>query len=95
MFSKKQFTKQDDLKIQYAIENWPYTCRSAQEHNLFNKVFIREKICCKIPMEFTYYSWQKVHSDRCYYCGSTENLQDKSNLLMETYKSVLPLCAIC
>ena len=46
-------------------------------------------------MEFTYYSCRKVHPDRCYHCGSTKDLQDKPNLLMETYKSVLPLCANC
>ena len=37
----------------------------------------------------------KVHPDRCYHCGSTDNLQIKPDLLMETYKSVLPLCTDC
>jgi hypothetical protein len=98
LFSEKQLTEQDDLEVQHAIENWPYTCGSAifpQEHSLFNKVFVREKIGCKTPMEFTYYSCRKSHPDRCYHCGSTEDLQNKPNLLMEAYKSVLSLCANC
>ncbi len=50
---------EEDLEIQHAIENWPYTCKSAiflQEYNLFNKVFIQKKIGCKTLIEFTYYS---------------------------------------
>src|SRR2546423_5402932 len=98
LFSERQLTEQDELEIQHAIENWFYTCGSAifsHEHDLFNKVFVREKIGCKTPMEFTYYSCRKVHPDRCYHCGSTDNLQIKPDLLMETYKSVLPLCTDC
>ncbi|CAB4406022.1 unnamed protein product [Rhizophagus irregularis] len=77
LFSGRQLTEQDGLEIRHAIENWPYTCGSTvfpQDHNLFDKVFVREKICCKTPMEFTYYSCRKVHSDRCYHCGSTDDL---------------------
>ncbi|POG62444.1 hypothetical protein GLOIN_2v1882875 [Rhizophagus irregularis DAOM 181602=DAOM 197198] len=98
LFSGRQLTEQDGLEIQHAIENWPYTCGSTvfpQDHNLFDKVFVREKICCKTPMEFTYYSCRKVHSDRCYHCGSTDDLQDKPDSLMEKYKSILSLCAGC
>ncbi|CAB4435728.1 unnamed protein product [Rhizophagus irregularis] len=98
LFSGRQLTEQDGLEIRHAIENWPYTCGSTvfpQDHNLFDKVFVREKICCKTPMEFTYYSCRKVHSDRCYHCGSTDDLQDKPDSLMEKYKSILSLCAGC
>ncbi|PKK65844.1 hypothetical protein RhiirC2_785563 [Rhizophagus irregularis] len=43
-----KLTEQDGLEIKYAIENWPYTCGSTvfpQDHNLFDKVFVQEKIC--------------------------------------------------
>lgn len=59
LFSEKQLIEQDDLEVQHAIKNWSYTCGSVifpQEYDLFNKVFVQEKIGCKIPMEFTYYS---------------------------------------
>ncbi|CAB4478188.1 hypothetical protein RhiirA1_465324 [Rhizophagus irregularis] len=98
LFSGRQLIEQDGLEIQHAIENWPYTCGSTiflQDHNLFDKVFVQEKICCKTPMEFTYYSCRKVHSDWCYHCGSTDDLQDKLDSLMEKYKSIISLYAGC
>ncbi|GET61586.1 hypothetical protein RhiirA1_467939 [Rhizophagus irregularis] len=61
----------------------------------FDKMFVQKKICCKILMEFTYYFYQKVHSDQYYHCGSTDDLQDKPNSLIEKYKLILSLCIGC
>ena len=46
-------------------------------------------------MEYSYYSCRKAKSERCYWCGSKDNLQVKPQNLVDSYQIVYPLCDIC
>ena len=46
-------------------------------------------------MELAYYSCRKTKPERCYWCGSEEDLQIKPQNLIDTYQMVYPLCGNC
>ena len=46
-------------------------------------------------MELAYYSCRKSKIERCYWCGSKEDLQVKPQDLVDNYQIVYPLCGIC
>ena len=84
--------------LQLAIQTWDYTCGAPIfpiDHPLYNIIFIREKISCQSPMELAYYSCRKVKPERCYWCGSEEDLQVKPQNLIDSYQLVYPLCSNC
>lgn len=56
---------------------------------------MREKISCQSPMELAYYSSRKVKPERCYWCGSKDDLQVKPQNLIDSYQLVYPLCDNC
>ena len=98
IYSEKKLTVQQITDLQFAIETWDYTCGAPvfpENHSLYNVIFVREKISCQIPMEYSYYSCRKAKSERCYWCGSKDNLQVKPQNLVDSYQIVYPLCDIC
>ncbi|UZO26953.1 uncharacterized protein OCT59_019163 [Rhizophagus irregularis] len=100
LYSERALSAEDKIACQIAIDNWDYSCGSPlvpEDHILYNKVFVREKISCETPMELAYYSCRKsnVNCDVCYWCGHDNELAVPSESLKSKYKSLYPCCNLC
>ncbi|CAG8763783.1 15134_t:CDS:2, partial [Rhizophagus irregularis] len=72
------------------IENeMNYTCDSllvSEDHILYNKLFVREKITCELPIELAYYSsisHRQGLKQLCYWCGVDGSFADPQENLVE------------
>ncbi len=98
-YSERALSAEDKIVCQIAIDNWDYSCGSplvSENHILYNKVFVREKISCETPMELAYYSCRKaINNDVCYWCGHDNELAEPSEGLRLKYKFLFPCCTLC
>ncbi|UZO01002.1 uncharacterized protein OCT59_012111 [Rhizophagus irregularis] len=84
------------------IENeMNYTCDSllvSEDHILYNKLFVREKITCELPIELAYYSsisHRQGLKQLCYWCGVDGSFADPQENLVAKYKFIFPYCIWC
>ena len=101
IYSERALTP-DEKKIFESIEDeMNYTCGSPfvpENHDLYNKVFVREKITCETPIELAYYSSMSRRQglkQLCYWCGVDGGLVDSPEILTAKYKFVFPCCTWC
>ncbi len=71
LYSKYALSAEDKIACQIAINDWDYNCGSpfiSENHILYDKDFVWEKISCEILMELAYYLCQKnnINSDIYY-----------------------------
>jgi hypothetical protein len=78
-----------------------YTCGSSlvsENHILYNKLFVHEKITCETPIELSYYSSMSRKQGLkklCYWCEVDSGLADSPKNLVARYKFVFPYCIWC
>ncbi|PKB97840.1 hypothetical protein RhiirA5_432411, partial [Rhizophagus irregularis] len=84
------------------IENeMNYTCDSllvSEDHILYNKLFVREKITCELPIELAYYSsisHRQGLKQLCYWCGVDGSFADPQENLVAKYKFIFSYCIWC
>ena len=101
LYSERALSAEDKIACQIAIDDWDYSCGSPlvpEDNILYNKVFVREKINCEMPMELAYYSCRKSNTnnnDTCYWCGHDNELAEPPESLKLKYKSLFPCCTLC
>jgi len=80
------------------FNNWDYSCGSffvSESQELYNILFIREKISCESPIELAYYSSRKNNPTIYYWYGYDQDLLDFPTYMTSKYKFVFSLCSIC
>ncbi|CAB5191509.1 unnamed protein product [Rhizophagus irregularis] len=100
LYSKCALSAEDKIACQISIDDWDYSCGSPfvpKNNILYNKIFVREKISCEMPMELAYYSCRKStnNGDTCYWCGHDNELVEPPESLKLKYKSLFPCCTLC
>ncbi|PKY60343.1 hypothetical protein RhiirA4_483933 [Rhizophagus irregularis] len=101
LYSERALSAEDKIACQVAIDDWDYSCGSPfvpEDNILYDKVFVREKINCEMPMELAYYSCRKSNTnncDTCYWCGHDNELVEPPESLKLKYKSLFPCCTLC
>ncbi|PKK63598.1 hypothetical protein RhiirC2_788663 [Rhizophagus irregularis] len=89
-------TKQSIFKC--IVDDWDYSCGFSlvpESHELYNVLFVYEKISCESPIELSYYSSRKNNPLVCYWCGCDQELLEFPTYMTSKYKFVFPLCSIC
>jgi hypothetical protein len=81
------------------VDNIVYNCGSPiipEEHSLFSKVFIRQKITCRSPIESCYFSCKRISTTIiCFYCGEKDDLLVPEEELKNKYQTIYPFCKMC
>ncbi|GBC20243.2 hypothetical protein GLOIN_2v1778764 [Rhizophagus irregularis DAOM 181602=DAOM 197198] len=100
LYSECALSAEDKIACQISIDDWDYSCGSPfvpKNNILYNKIFVREKISCEMPMELAYYSCRKStnNGDTCYWCGHDNELVEPPESLKLKYKSLFPCCTLC
>lgn len=100
LYSERALSAEEKIACQIAIDDWDYNCGSPfvpEDHILYNRIFVREKISCEMPMELAYYSCRKNNNsgDTCYWCGHDNELAEPPESLKSKYKSLFPCCTLC
>ncbi|GBC31897.2 hypothetical protein GLOIN_2v759794 [Rhizophagus irregularis DAOM 181602=DAOM 197198] len=101
LYSERALSAEDKIACQVAIDDWDYSCGSPfvpEDNILYDKVFVREKINCEMPMELAYYSCQKSNTnncDTCYWCEHDNELVEPPESLKLKYKSLFSCCILC
>ena len=98
LYSERALTAAQQSLFQRIVDDWDYSCGSPlvpESHELYNILFVREKISCESPIELSYYSSRKNNPPVCYWCGYDEGLVDFPMHMTSRYKFVYPLCNIC
>ena len=79
-------------QLERELERLPYSCGSyfqdiedRGEGNVFDIVFVNDKLTCQSPIEVAYYAVQD--DPLCFFCGSEDDLQ--------TPPGCFPLCNNC
>ena len=99
IYSKNVLTKDEKLHLQLLLDSIIYCCGSpisTENHELHGKVFIRQKINCKSPIEASYFSCKRLTTEIiCFYCGEKEGLLVPHEDLKKEYQTIYPFCEIC
>ncbi len=62
LYSEKALNNTQQFLFKCIFDNWDYSCGSSfvpESHELYNILFVREKISCESPIELAYYSSRK------------------------------------
>ena len=69
---------EEKTSLEILLDNVIYICGSPiipETHNLYEKVYIRQKIHCNSPIEAVYYSCHRLKTEIiCFYCGEKNEL---------------------
>jgi hypothetical protein len=98
LYSEKALTNTQQSIFKCIVDDWDYSCGSSlvpESHELYNVLFVREKISCESPIELSYYSSRKNNPLVCYWCGCDQELLEFPTYMTSKYKFVFPLCSIC
>jgi len=78
IYSKYTLDEEEKIDLQLLIDNIVYNCGSPlipEEHVFFDKVFIKQKITCRSPVEACYFSCKRIPTTIiCFYCGEKDGL---------------------
>ncbi|CAG8767931.1 33950_t:CDS:2, partial [Racocetra persica] len=99
LYSQYLLSEEEELQWQTALQNNLYTCGGpilAEDHLLYNILFVREHISCNSPIETNYYACENGDKTQlCYWCGTEDDLSDIPSSLTDQYKIVYPCCNTC
>ncbi|CAG8791451.1 20834_t:CDS:1, partial [Gigaspora rosea] len=99
LYSQYLLSEEEELQWQTALQNNLYTCGGpilAEDHPLYNILFVREHISCNSPIETNYYACENGDKTQlCYWCGTEDDLSDIPSSLTGQYKIVYPCCNTC
>src|SRR5688500_17312108 len=98
LYSEKALTNIQQSLFKCIIDDWDYSCGSSlvsKGHELYNVLFVREKISCESPIELAYYSSRKHNPSICYWCGCDQELLEVPTSMTLKYKFVFPMCNVC
>jgi len=99
IFSKNMLSDNEKISLEILLDNMIYICGSPitlETHNLYEKVYIRQKIHCNSPIEAVYYSCRRLKTEIiCYYCGENDELLGPDDNLKKKFATIYPFCQTC
>ena len=80
--------------MEISLDNIIYICGSpiiSETHNLYEKVYIRQKIHCNSQIEAVYYSCRRLKTEIiCFYCGEKDGLLESDDNLKKKVATIYP-----
>ncbi|PKY53552.1 hypothetical protein RhiirA4_547713 [Rhizophagus irregularis] len=99
IFSKNMLSDNEKTSLEILLDNVIYICGSPitpEAHNLYEKVYIRQKIHCNSPIEAVYYSCRRLKTEIiCFYCGEKDGLLEPDDNLKKKFTTIYPFCQTC
>ena len=89
----------EKIGLEILLENVIYICGSpiiTETHDLYGKIYIRQKIHCSSSVEAVYYSCRRLKTEIiCYYCGEKDGLLESDENLKKKFTTIYPFCQSC
>lgn len=99
IFSKNALNDDEKISLEILLDSVIYICGSpivAETHNLYEKIYIRQKIHCNSSVEAVYYSCRRLKTEIiCYYCGEKDELLESDENLRKNFTTIYPFCQSC
>jgi hypothetical protein len=99
IFSKCALNDEEKTSLEILLDNVIYICGSPitpETHNLYEKIYIKQKIYCNSPIEAVYYSCRRLKTEIiCFYCGDKNELLEPDDNLKKKFTTIYPFCKIC
>ncbi|CAB4442447.1 unnamed protein product [Rhizophagus irregularis] len=99
IFSKNALNDKEKTSLEILLDNVIYICGSPiapETHNLYEKVYVRQKIHCSSPIEAVYFSCRHLKTEIiCFYCGEKNELLEPNDSLKKKFTTIYPFCQTC
>ncbi|GBB87230.1 hypothetical protein RclHR1_13680003 [Rhizophagus clarus] len=99
IFGKNALSDEEKTSLEILLDNVIYICGSPitpEMHDLYEKVYVRQKIYCNSPIEAVYYSCRHLKTEIiCFYCGDENELLEPDDNLKKKFTTIYPFCQIC
>ncbi|GBB99535.1 hypothetical protein RclHR1_03550015 [Rhizophagus clarus] len=96
IFSKNALSDEEKTSLEILLDNVIYICGSPitpEMHDLYKKVYVRQKIYCNSPIEAVYYSCHRLKIEIiCFYCGDENELLEPDDNLKKKFTTIYPFC---